>query len=160
MDINAMSALTAYSYQNTLTQTGSRNQAVLSALATSQAQVAQMGSMFAPAQSASDPMASLASLAGAGGAQALMGLSYGTQVANGNGNNAVQSLLSSLNGGVSALLPSTNGIPASAAFLSSSTTAALARYAYDQSQNPNAFATQAATNGQQSLMASSWNMLV
>jgi hypothetical protein len=159
MDINAMSALTAYSYQNTLAQTGSRSQAVVQALATSQAQVAQMGSMFTSAQSAADPLAALASLAGGASSQALMGLSYGTQASAGNGTSAVQSLLSSLNGGVSALLPSSSGFPASAAFLSASTTAALARYAYDQSQNPSSFATQAASSGQQSLLASGWNML-
>lgn len=156
MDIQAMSALSAYSYQTALAQTGSRNQAVAEALAANQAQVGQLRTLMS-STGTPDPYASLA---GASGLQALTTLSYNSALASGNGSAAVQSLLASLNPSPSSLLPSTSNMPQSALLLSSSTTTALARYAYDQSQNPAAAASQALAAGQQSLLASGWNLLV
>jgi len=157
MDISAMSALTGFSYQNTLKQTGSGSQALTQALAASQSQINQMSTLLSPKTATTD---AFATLAGASGLEAMAGLSYTTAAATGNGTSAIQSLLGSQNPGISALLPSADSMPQSATLLTPSTTAALARYAYDQSQNPASYATQAVTAGQQSLMASGWNLLV
>lgn len=155
MDINAMSALTAYSYQNTLAQTGSAGQALTRALAIGQAQVGQMASLFSGG-SPSDP---LASLAGASAQQALAAYAYDSAASSGNGASAAPSLLATMNSGSSSLWATTNSMPLSTALLAPSTTAALARYAYDQSQNQTESAAQAAASGQQSLIASGWNLL-
>ncbi len=156
MDMNVSSALTAYAYQSTLTQTGSQSQALSQALAASQSQVASATALL----SGSTSMEPLSALAGSSGTQALTSLSYATAAPSGTGADAVQALLASLNGGVSALLPASGGMPASAALLSPSTTSALARYAYDQSQNPTHTAAQSAASGQQALMASGLTLLV
>lgn len=155
MDLNVSSALTAYAYQSTLTQTGSKSQALSQALAASQSQVASATDLLTGATSTD----ALSALAGSSGTQALTSLSYATAAQSGNGADAVQALLASLNGGVSALLPSSDGMPASATLLSPSTTAALVRYAYDQSQNPANTVAQIAASGQQALLSSGLNLL-
>lgn len=157
MDISAMSALTGYSYQSALKLTGNRSQALTQALAASQSQINQMGTLLSPKTATTDAFTTLAV---SSGQEAMAGLSYLTAAATGNGTSAIQSLLGSLNPGVSSLLPSAGSMPQSATLLAPSTTAALARYAYDQSQNPASYTTQAVTAGQQSLMASGWNLLV
>jgi hypothetical protein len=96
MDISAMSALTGFSYQNTLKQTGSGSQALTQALAASQSQINQMSTLLSPKTATTD---AFATLAGTSGQEAMAGLSYLTAAATGNGTSAVQSLLGSLNRG-------------------------------------------------------------
>lgn len=153
--MNVSSAFTAYAYQSTLTQTGSQSQALSQALAASQSQVASVNALLGGPTSL-EPLSALAS---SSGSQALTSLSYATAAQLGNGADAVQALLASLNGGVSSLLPASDGMPASAALLSPSTTSALVRYAYDQSQNPTHTAAQIAASGQQALLTSGLNLL-
>ena len=155
MDMNVSSALTAYAYRSALTQTGSPSQALSQALAASQSQVATATALLTGAGSAD----AFTGLAGSSGSQALTALSYATAAPLGTGADAVQALLASLNGGVSSLLPASGGMPASAALLSPSTTSALVRYAYDQSQNPTHTAAQSAASGQQALVTSGLNLL-
>lgn len=155
MDVNVAGALTAYTYQSTLAQTGSASQALTQALAASQSELNATSTMLDNGSSVN----AFASLAGGSGSQALTSLAYATAAGSGNGADAIKSLLSSLNGGVSALLPSSEGMPASAALLSPSTTSALARYAYDQSKNATATVAQAAASGQQALLASGLNLM-
>ena len=150
--MNVTSALSAYAYQSTLTQTGSASQALTQALVAGQSQVAQTGVLLGSV----DP---LTALSGSDN-QGLLSLAYGSAASSGNGPGAIQATLATLNGGTtSALLPSTDGLPVSAAALAPSTTAALVRYAYDQSQNPSAFAQQIATAAQQSVLTSGLNLL-
>jgi hypothetical protein len=156
MDITAMSALNTYAYQNAYAQTGNGSQALVQALTSNQSQMAQMGQILASAS----PIDPIASLAGSSGSQALVSLAYSTSASAGNGPGAVQSMLASLSGGTSALLPTSDSLPLSTAILSPSTTQALVRYAYDQSQNQTTTAAQAAASGQQALAASGWNLLV
>jgi hypothetical protein len=155
MDMNVSSALTAYAYQSTLTQTGSRSQALSQALAAGQSQVASATNLLDGAGSTD----ALAALAGNSGAPALTALSYATAAQSGTGADAVQALLASLNGGVSALLPAADSMPTSAPLLSPSTTEALVRYAYDQSQNPANTTAQIAASGQQALLSSGLSLL-
>jgi hypothetical protein len=156
--IDAVSALTTPSYLNPLAPTGSGNQTMALALAqvASQAQIAQATTLF----SSTSTTEAFASLAGASGLQALAAYNYNSAAASGNGVSAVQSLLSSLNGGLSAQMPTADSLPLSTALLAPNAASALARYAYDQSQNQSAFATQAVSAGQQSLLTSGWNLLV
>lgn len=149
--MNVTSALSAYAYQSTLTQTGSASQALTQALVAGQSQVAQTGALLGSV----DP---LTALSGSDN-QGLLSLAYGSAASSGNGPGAIQAMLTTLSGGTSALLPSTDGLPVSAAALAPSTTAALVRYAYDQSQNPSTFAQQAATVAQQSVLTSGLNLL-
>ena len=71
MDMNVSSALTAYAYQSTLTQTGSPSQALSQALAASQSQVASVTALWTGAGSAD----AFTALAGSSGTQALTSLS-------------------------------------------------------------------------------------
>jgi hypothetical protein len=155
MDVNVAGALTAYTYQSTLAQTGSASQALTQALAASRSELNATSTLLDNGPSVD----AFASLAGSTGSQALTSLAYSTAAASGNGADAIKSLLSSLNGGVSALLPTSEGMPASAALLSPSTASALVRYAYDQSQNPANTAAKAAASGQQALLSSGLNLL-
>ncbi|WP_306591047.1 hypothetical protein [Geothrix sp. 21YS21S-4] len=154
MDVSASNSLTAYAYQSTLSQGGNSGQALTQALASGRSQAAQASSLVASA----GPSDATSALAGASGSQALASYAYSSADAAGNGPEAVQSLLSSLGGGTSALL-STDGLPVSAEAISASSTEAQARYAYDQSQNPSATAAQAAAAGQQTQLASGLNLL-
>lgn len=155
MDINAISALSAYTYQSALTQSGSPAQALNQALPVAQSQAATVGGLLASAGSV-DP---LAALAGGADAQALGSLAYAASAASGNGPEALQALLASLGGSSAALLSPSTGQPSSTASLSPSVAEALARYAYDQSQNPAHTVAQTAAAGQQVLLASTLNLL-
>ena len=156
MDMNVSGTLSTYAYQNTLARTGNPAQALTSALAANQSQAADTSALLASAGSV-DPASALA---GDAGNQALASLAYDAAAASGNGPAAVQAMLSSLGGSsASSLLPSPDNLPVSAAALSPGVTEALARYTYDQSQNPNAVAAQSVTSGQQALLSTGLNLL-
>jgi hypothetical protein len=155
MDINAISALSAYTYQSALTQSGSAAQALTQSLSLAQSQSASVGGLLASAGSV-DP---LAALAGGSETQALASLAYSASEASGTGSESVQALLAALGTGSSALLTTSTALPTSAVGLSPSATEALARYAYDQSQNPTHTIAQTAAAGQQALLASTLNLL-
>jgi hypothetical protein len=155
MDVNAVGALSAYTYQTALTQTGSASQALTQALASGQSQAAQTGALLASAGSL-DP-ASL--LAGGSSSQALTSLAYSASAASGNGPEAIQAMLASLGGGTSGLLPTADSLPVSAAALTPGATQALVRYAYDQSQDPQTAEQLAITAGQQALLSQGLNLL-
>ena len=155
MDVNAVGALSAYTYQTALTQTGSASQALTQALASGQSQAAQTGALLASAGSL-DP-ASL--LAGGSNSQALTSLAFAASAASGNGPEAIQAMLASLGGGTSGLLPTADSLPVSAAALTPGATQALIRYAYDQSQDPQTAEQLAISAGQQALMSQGLNLL-
>lgn len=154
MDMNVAGALSAYTYQSTLAQTGSASQALTQALATSQSQVGQASALLAGAGS----LDGAAALAGGSGAQALASLAYSASAASGNGPEALQAMLATLGGGTSGQSSTTDSLPLSTAILSPSTTEALVRYAYDQSQNPKNAEQLAITAGQQALLTSGLNL--
>lgn len=158
MNVNAIGALSAYTYQNTLAQTGSSSQAMSQALAVSQSQADDMSSVLSSLGS----MDSQTALSGSSGIEALSALTYS---ATGKGPDALQALLGSsspANNG-SSLFSNSDAMPMSAAVMSPGTMAALVRYTYDQSQNHTSSApqttSQAVTSAQQALMASSLNLL-
>ena len=171
MSVSPISALSSYAYQSTLGQTGSSSQAMSKGLSMVQAQVAEASTLFSNAGS-TDPLAAfddivryqvefynLAALAGSSSRAALASLTYSASTSTGNGSSAVQDLLSSLSGNQEAGSSAVSPLPWSVAMLSPSSAQALVRYAYDQSQNPNRTAAQAAAAGQQSLLASGLNLL-
>jgi hypothetical protein len=155
MDMSVTGALSAYAYQSTLTQTGSTSQALTQALASSQSQVADARTLLASA----GPVDPLAALAGSANGQALTALVDAASASSGDSPGSVQAMLASLGGGTSALIPTSDGLPVSAVMLSPSTTEALVRYAYDQSQNPDSLANKTDLLGQQALLASGLNLL-
>jgi hypothetical protein len=154
MAVNAIGALSAYTYQNTLTQTGSASQALSQALAASQAQADQVSALFGTSSSADSFLAQ----SGTGG---LAALTYSAATDSGTGTDALQALLGATSQ-TSSLFTNSDGGPSSAALLAPSAAAALARYTYDQSQNHTATsaqtAAQAIASGQQSLLASGLNL--
>lgn len=156
MAVNAIGALSAYAYQNTLAQTGSASQALSQALAASKAQADQVSSLFGNASSTDSFLAQT-------GNSGLAALTYSASAASGTGADAIQALLGSQTSNPSSLFTNSDGQPSSAAMLSPSAAAALARYTYDQSQNHTASsaqtAAQAIASGQQSLLASGLNLL-
>jgi hypothetical protein len=160
MAVNAIGALSAYTYQNTLTQTGSASQALSQALAASQAQADQVSALFGTSSSADSFLAQ----SGTGGLAALTysaasGSASGSS--SGIGTDALQALLGATSQ-TSSLFTNSDGQPSSAAMLAPSAAAALARYTYDQSQNHTATtaqtAAQAIASGQQSLLSSGLNL--
>jgi hypothetical protein len=161
MNVNAIGALSAYTYQNTLAQTGSASQALSQALAASQSQADDMSSLLSSVGSV-DP---LTALSGSSGMESLSALTYASSAASGNGSDALQAMLGtrSPTSSLSSLFSGTDGLSMSAALLSPSTTEALVRYTYDQSQNHTASAAQTAAqaiaSGQQTLMTSTLNLL-
>ncbi len=159
MNVNAIGALSAYTYQNTLAQTGSTNQALSQALAASQSQSNDMGSLLS-SLGGTDP---LATASASSGLEALSGLTYSASAASGQGASAVLAQLGSKSSSASSLFSGTDGLSISTAVMSPSATEALVRYTYDQSQNHTASsaatASQAIASGQQSLMASTLNLL-
>jgi len=155
MDVNASAALSSYAYQTTLARTGSASRALSQALASNQSQAADTSALLASAGS----FDALAPLAGGANSQALVGLAYGASAAAGNGPEAVQALLASLGGGSSVFTPDSDNLPVSAAALTSSSSLALARYAYDQSQNPEADTKAAVSAARQSILSSGLNLL-
>ena len=154
MDVNVAGALSAYTYQSTLAQTGSASQALTQGLAAGQAQVAQANALLASAGS----LDATTALAGGSGIQALASLAYSASAASGNGPEALQAMLASLGGGTSAFSATSDSVPMSTAVLSPSTAEALVRYAYDQSQNPKHAEQLAITAGQQALLTSGLNL--
>jgi GH18 family chitinase len=158
MDMSVMGSLSAYTYQSALSQTGNSGQAITQALASARSQVANVATLLSSGtQASSDPFATLVD---SSSLQALASLAYTSGNATGSGAQSLQSLLNSLGGGSSSTLFSTSStMPLSAAVLAPSATEALVRYAYDQSQNPTNAAQQVATSGQQSLLATGFNLL-
>ncbi|WLT31358.1 hypothetical protein [Geothrix sp. PMB-07] len=157
MNVNGLGALSAYTYQSTLSQTGSADLALSQALAASQSQVNDLSSLFASAGS-EDPLAALIGTSGLSGMNAL---SYSTASSPGKGSEALQALLGSSapTSSLSSLFSNSDGLSVSAAILAPETTAALMRYTYDQSQNHSASLSQALESGQQTLLASGLNLL-
>lgn len=161
MNVNGIGALTAYTYQNTLAQTGSANQALSQALAASQAQTNDMVSLLS-SLGTTDP---LAAASGASGLQPLSALTYSASAGSGNSFDALQALLgsNSPNSGTTSLFSSSDGLSMSAAMLAPDATAALVRYTYDQSQNHTASTpqttSQAVASAQQTLLTASLNLL-
>lgn len=164
MNVNATGALSSYTYQSTLTQTGSASQALSQALAASQSQVDEMSSLFG-STGQGDSQASL--IAGSSPA-ALSTLTYSAAAASGNGADALQALLgsSSASSSLSSLFSTTGGQSMSVAMLSPSAAEALVRYTYDQSQGQSAAATtntpttaQLIASGKQTLLTSGLNLL-
>jgi hypothetical protein len=171
MNVNATGALSSYTYQSTLTQTGSASQALSQALAASQSQVDEMSSLFSSAGQG-DP---LASLAASSGLAALSSLTYSAATASGNGADALQALLgsSSATSSLSSLFSTTGGQSMSVAMLSPGAAEALVRYTYNQSQNQTTAATTTApstsptspttaqliVSGKQTLLTSGLNLL-
>jgi hypothetical protein len=165
MNVNATGALTSYTYQNILSQTGSTSQALSQALAASQSQIDQASSLFGSTDQA-DP---LTTLAASSGLSALSSLTYSAVAASGNGSDALQAMLgtSSSTSSLSALFTTSSGQSTSVAKLSPSAAEALVRYTYEQGQNKSGSTAPATTptitqliaSGQQTLMASGLNLL-
>lgn len=159
MNVNAIGALSAYTYQNTLAQTGSSNQALSQALAATQSQAGDMTSLLS-SLGATDPFATLNA---SSSLEALSALTYSASAASGQGPSAVLAQLRTQSSSATSLFSGTDGLSLSAAVMSPSATEALVRYTYDQSQNHTASAattaSQAIASGQQSLMASTLNLL-
>lgn len=155
MGVDVIGALSSYSYQSALSQTGSPNKALAQGLAAVQAQVAQAGSLF----SSGGSMDPLTALAGSAGQPALASLTTTVGSAAGSGASPVQDLLSAFGGSQDSASSAVSALPWSVAMLSPASAQALVRYAYDQSQNPSHTAAQAAAAGQQPLLASGLNLL-
>jgi hypothetical protein len=161
MNVNGIGALTAYTYQNTLAQTGNANQALSQALAASQSQSNDMMSLLSSLGS-TDP---LAAASGASGLESLSSLTYSTSAASGNGFDALQSLLGSnaSSSNLTSLFSTSDGLSMSAAMLAPDATEALVRYTYDQSQNHTASTPQttseAIASAQQTMFTTSLNLL-
>lgn len=164
MNVNATGALSSYTYQSTLAQTGSASQALSQALTASQSQVDDLSSLF----SNSGQGASLAALSASSGLAALSSLTYSATTASGNGTGALQALLGSTSttSTLSTLFTTTGGQSLSVAMLSPSAAEALVRYTYDQSQSQNQAATsntqttaQLIASGKQTLLTSGLNLL-
>ena len=155
MEISAMGALSSYAYQSSLAQTGNASQALIQALASGRSQAANAGALVSSAGFV-DP---ISALAGGSNSQALTSFAYGASADSGNGPQALRAMLASLGGGVSAFAPSSDGLPVSAAAISPGATQALLRYAYDQSQDPEAAVKQAVLSAQQFVSTSALNLL-
>jgi hypothetical protein len=167
MDMNATGALSSYTYQSTLTQSGSASQALNQALAASRSQVDEMSSLYNNSGQ-EDP---LASLAASSGLAALSSLTYSAAAASGTGADALQALLgsSSATSSLTSLFSTTGAQSMSVAMLSPVAAEALVRYTYDQSQSQNQAAAAATTatqttaqliaSGKQTLLTSGLNLL-
>ena len=155
MDMNVAGALSAYTYQSTLAQTGSSSQALGRGLAASQSQAANTNALLSSA-GAVDPMAALAD---GSGIQAMASLAYTASASSGNGVAAAQTVLASLSSPSTALFASSDKAPASAAALSPGATVALARYAYDQTADPKTSAHLAAAAAKQALLTTGLDLL-
>lgn len=133
MDVNGLAALSSYFYQSALAQTGNASQALTQALSSTQTQVSGVTSLLA----SSAPTESL----------------FGTGDTTG--------LDFALLGGSSpsALLPTSDGLPSSTAYLTPSTTAALVRYAYDQNQDPSTAVQNALASTQASMFKAGLDLL-
>ena len=170
MNVNAVGALSSYTYQSTLAQTGSAGQALSQALAASKAQVDQASSIFGNTGQG-DALTALTASSG------LSALSYSASAASGSTSDVLQALLgtssssSASTSSLSSLFSTSGGQSVSAAMLSPDATAALARYTYNQSQtsaSPTATTssssatptiTQLIASGQQALLSSTLNLL-
>ena len=139
MDLTGIPALSSHTYRMALARTGSPSQALTQALAAGQSQAAGVGGLVASAGPGDE--ASL--LAGAAASQGLAALAYAQAEASGTGPQALRAMLAALGGGSAALFTGSDGLPVSAAALAPTSTAALVRYAYDQTQDPAAALQQA-----------------
>jgi hypothetical protein len=165
MNVNAIGALSSYTYQNILSQTGSASQALSEALVASQSQVDQASSLFGNTGQGD----ALTTLAASSGLSALSSLSYSAAAASSGSSDALQGLLgsSSSTSSLSSLFSTSGGQSVSAAMLSPDAAEALARYTYNQSQNnSNSTAsttaptiTQLIASSQQALLSSTLNLL-
>jgi hypothetical protein len=165
MNVNATGALSSYTYQSTLAQTGSASQALSQALAASQSQVDQASSIFGSTGQGD----ALSALAASSGLSALSSLTYSAASASGSSSDALQALLgsSSSTSSLSSLFDTSGGQSMSVAMLSPSSAEALVRYAYDQSNNKSSSTAPATTptitqliaSGQQTLLSSGLNLL-
>ena len=133
MDLNGLAALSSFSYQGALAQTGNTSQALTQAFTSSQTQVSEASSLLA----SSAPLEPLFGLGGSSGLDfALLGGSS-----------------------PSALLPSSDSLPSSTAYLTPSTTAALVRYAYDSNQDPSTAVQNALASTQASMFQAGLDLL-
>ncbi len=144
-------SLSTYTYQSALQQTGSASQALGQALAVSKSQADMVGSLF-KSTGTQNP------LAGAFSSPDLASLTYTTSAATGGGSELIQSLLAGASTSLAGLFAS-NDQSLTSAMASPSAAAALARFAYNQSQNPANLVQEAATSGQQSLLQSGLSFL-
>ena len=153
--MNAAGAISAYTYQSALSQTGNADQALAQALSASQSLVAADSALFANQIGPVNPMAAFS---GDASGQFSTALPFPSSApSNGDGAQALlNSLLSSTS---SALFSGTDNMPVSAALLSPTSTEALVRYAYDQSQNPNTSTNSLIAAAQQTLLTSALNLL-
>lgn len=148
MDLTGIPALSSSTYRMALARTGSPSQALTQALAAGQSQAAGVGALVA----STGPGDAASLLAGAAGSQGLATLAYAQAEASGTGAQAIQAMLGALGGGRAALFTGSDSLPVPAAALAPTSTAALVRYAYDQTQNP-------ATALQQAQPGSTLNLL-
>ena len=146
-----VSGLSTYTYQSTLQQTGSASQALSQALTASKSQADLVGSLFG-STGTQDP------LTGAFASPDLASLTYTTSAAAGSGSDLLQSLLAGSGSSLAGLF-SSGGQSLTSAMVSPSAAAALARFAYDQSQNPATLTQQATASAQQSLLQSGLSLL-
>ena len=159
MDFNAVGALSLYTFQNTLSQTGNASQALLQALSLGRAQGADISALVGSAGSVNP----IDALAGAPAASSLADLAYGVSAAGGTGGTSVQTLLASLGGGstsIAGLFANPDQLPVSTNTVTPNATQALAQFAYGQNQSP----AEAASNGilavQQAIQDATLNLLV
>ena len=157
LDMNAAGAISAYTYQSALSRTGSADQALTHALATSQSLVAASSALFATQIGPINPMPALS---GDATGQASTALPFASLAPPGNGNDHRAQVLNALLGSTnSALFSSTGNLPVSAAVLSPASTEALVRYAYDQGQNPSTSTNALIASAQQSRLSAGLNLL-
>jgi hypothetical protein len=163
MNVNGIGALSSYTYQSTLAQSGSASQALSQALAASQSQVDDLSSLF-------NNSGQGASLGASSGLTALSSLTYSATTASGNGTDALQALLGSnaTTSTLSTLFTTTGGQSLSVAMLSPNAAEALVRYTYDQSQSQSQSQSassntqttaQLIASGKQTLLTSGLNLL-
>ncbi len=138
MEANAIGSLSAYTFQSSLNQSGSSSRAMAQSLASGQSQVADVVTLLGR-EGSTDPEAAVDR---SPSRLPLAKLYTPAPTSEGIGPSIEQ-----------------NAQPRPAAAQPAMAGAAQARYAYDQSQNPNHTAAQAAAAGQQSQLASGLNLL-
>ncbi len=150
MDVNALSVLSSYSYQNVPARTGNSDQASGQALGTSFAPGASTSTQTPPLVTPVDRLDAT---------QADRAERPEPSAASGNGADSQALAGAFLGSHSSALSPASDSLPASAAALAPATAEALARYAYDQSRNPDSTAHLFSDASSQLPMAQGLNLL-
>jgi len=130
MDVNALGAFGSYAYQSILSQTGNANQAYSQALSAGSSQAASRTFQAPPRV---DPVDAMAALDGGTPDQASTASANAPAMPS-----APQALLNAFLGSNTSAFSASDSLPSSALALSPANSEALIRYAYDQSQNPNA----------------------